>query len=92
MSCLPLSVSVFFFFFFPLPYPQSGKLFSRFRVPDGCDLVAAAALPVAFGTSHVALVHRAQLTSAQVPSQLQDTPLLNCSHKAFKNVFHYPML
>ncbi|RVW30702.1 Quinone oxidoreductase-like protein 2-like [Vitis vinifera] len=37
-----------------------------FRVPDGCDLVAAAALPVAFGTSHVALVHRAQLTSAQV--------------------------
>lgn len=31
------------------------------RVPDGCDLVAAGALPVAYGTSHVALVHRAQL-------------------------------
>ncbi|XP_058207429.1 uncharacterized protein LOC131320670 [Rhododendron vialii] len=37
-----------------------------FRVPDGCDLVAAGALPVAYGTSHVALVHRAQLTSGQV--------------------------
>ncbi|KAH0979302.1 hypothetical protein GBA52_006479 [Prunus armeniaca] len=32
----------------------------------GCDLVAAGALPVAFGTSHVALVHRANLTSGQV--------------------------
>ncbi|XP_057458621.1 uncharacterized protein LOC130749299 [Lotus japonicus] len=37
-----------------------------FRVPDGCDLVSAGALAVAFGTSHVALVHRAQLTSGQV--------------------------
>ncbi|KAG5558193.1 hypothetical protein RHGRI_008200 [Rhododendron griersonianum] len=37
-----------------------------FRVPDGCDLVAAGALPVAYGTSHVALVHRAQLTSGQI--------------------------
>ncbi|EOY20220.1 GroES-like zinc-binding alcohol dehydrogenase family protein isoform 2 [Theobroma cacao] len=37
-----------------------------FGVPKGCDLVAAAALPVAFGTSHVALVHRANLTSSQV--------------------------
>lgn len=37
-----------------------------FRVPDGCDLVAAAALPVAYGTSHVALVQRAQLSSGQV--------------------------
>ncbi|XP_068642803.1 uncharacterized protein [Aristolochia californica] len=35
-------------------------------VPDGCDLVAAGALPVAFGTSHVALVHRAQLRPGQV--------------------------
>lgn len=34
-------------------------------MPKGCDLVAAAALPVAFGTSHVALVHRANLTSSQ---------------------------
>ncbi|KAF5959755.1 hypothetical protein HYC85_000964 [Camellia sinensis] len=37
-----------------------------YRVPDGCDLVAAGALPVAYGTSHVALVHRAQLSSGQV--------------------------
>lgn len=37
-----------------------------FGVPKGCDLVAAAALPIAFGTSHVALVHRANLTSSQV--------------------------
>lgn len=29
-------------------------------------MIAAAALPVAFGTSHVALVHRARLTSGQV--------------------------
>ncbi|KAL5569684.1 hypothetical protein UlMin_026259 [Ulmus minor] len=37
-----------------------------FEVPEECDLVAAGALPVAFGTSHVALVHRAQLSSGQV--------------------------
>jgi NADPH:quinone reductase-like Zn-dependent oxidoreductase len=37
-----------------------------FGVPPGCDLVDAAALPVAFGTSHVALVHRAHLSSGQV--------------------------
>ncbi|KAF9595129.1 hypothetical protein IFM89_037229 [Coptis chinensis] len=37
-----------------------------FLIPDGCDLVTAGALPVAFGTSHVALVHRAQLGSGQV--------------------------
>ncbi|XP_017619709.1 uncharacterized protein LOC108464119 isoform X1 [Gossypium arboreum] len=37
-----------------------------FEVPKGCDLVAAAGLPVAFGTSHLALVHRANLTSSQV--------------------------
>ncbi|XP_023550732.1 quinone oxidoreductase-like protein 2 homolog [Cucurbita pepo subsp. pepo] len=37
-----------------------------FRVPDGCDLVAASALPVVFGTSHVALVHRAKLAPGQV--------------------------
>ncbi|KAI4306587.1 hypothetical protein L6164_029849 [Bauhinia variegata] len=36
------------------------------RVPEGCDLVAAGALPVAYGTSHVALVHRARLSSDQV--------------------------
>lgn len=38
----------------------------RIGVPEGCDLVQAGALPVAFGTSHVALVHRANLTSGQV--------------------------
>ncbi|XXG40090.1 hypothetical protein AAC387_Pa01g0890 [Persea americana] len=37
-----------------------------YLVPDGCDLVAAGALPVAFGTSHVALVHRAKLGPGQV--------------------------
>ncbi|KAK3135906.1 hypothetical protein QOZ80_5BG0425040 [Eleusine coracana subsp. coracana] len=37
-----------------------------FLVPEGCELIAAGALPVAFGTSHVALVHRAQLKAGQV--------------------------
>lgn len=37
-----------------------------FPVPEGCDLVSAGALPVVFGTSHVALFHRAHLTSGQV--------------------------
>ncbi|CAI0457341.1 unnamed protein product [Linum tenue] len=37
-----------------------------YLVPKECDLVAAAALPVAFGTSHIALVHRAQLGPGQV--------------------------
>ncbi|KAK9083210.1 hypothetical protein Scep_029681 [Stephania cephalantha] len=37
-----------------------------FLVPDGCDLIGAAALPVAYGTSHVALVHRAKLVAGQV--------------------------
>lgn len=35
-------------------------------MPEECDLVAAGALPVVYGTSHVALVHRAQLKSGQV--------------------------
>lgn len=38
----------------------------RFLVPKGCDLVAASALPVAYGTSHVGLVHRARLNAGQV--------------------------
>ncbi|KAJ9176028.1 hypothetical protein P3X46_014521 [Hevea brasiliensis] len=53
----------------PLPFiPGSdySGVVDAFRVPEGCDLVAAAALPVAFGTSHVALVRRAHLTSFQV--------------------------
>ncbi|KAM1757364.1 hypothetical protein ACFX11_006624 [Malus domestica] len=37
-----------------------------FGVPERCDLVAAGALPFAFGTSHVALVHKANLSSSQV--------------------------
>ncbi|KAL4586554.1 hypothetical protein LXL04_011191 [Taraxacum kok-saghyz] len=36
-----------------------------FGVPDGCDLVAAGALPVAYGTSHMALVHTAKLKAGQ---------------------------
>lgn len=38
----------------------------RFLVPKGCDLVEVGAFPVAYGTSHVALVHRAQLHAGQV--------------------------
>lgn len=52
---------------FPLLIPNLNELCCRFRVPHGCDLVSAAALPVAFGTSHVALAHRARLGSGQVP-------------------------
>ncbi|GLJ44914.1 hypothetical protein SUGI_0945610 [Cryptomeria japonica] len=37
-----------------------------FIVPLGCDLVAAGGLPIAFGTSHVGLVHRAGLCPGQV--------------------------
>ncbi|KAI6676994.1 hypothetical protein NL676_037790 [Syzygium grande] len=44
--------------------PKAG-LSKRFRVLEACDLVAAGALPVAFGTSNVALAHRARLTSAR---------------------------
>lgn len=86
MSSLPfLFASIFIYFcFFRLPIPTLKKIFSRFRVPVGCDLVAAAALPVTFGTSHMALIHRAQLTAAQVPpSQLHIASFLNCSNKAF---------
>lgn len=38
----------------------------RFKVPEGCDLVAAGALPVVFGTSYVALINRARLRPGQV--------------------------
>lgn len=34
-------------------------------MPKGCDLVAAAGVPIAFLTSHLAVVHRANLTSSQ---------------------------
>ncbi|XP_042066773.1 quinone oxidoreductase-like protein 2 homolog isoform X2 [Salvia splendens] len=37
-----------------------------FLVPKGCDLVGVGAFPVVYGTSHVALVHRAQLGAGQV--------------------------
>ncbi|XP_076944912.1 uncharacterized protein LOC143615744 [Bidens hawaiensis] len=37
-----------------------------YGVPEGCDLVAAAALPIAYGTSHVALIHRANIKPGQV--------------------------
>lgn len=39
---------------------------SVFKVPEGTDLHAAAGLPVAFGTAHVGLVHRAGLRAGQV--------------------------
>ncbi|KAG9160892.1 hypothetical protein Leryth_008709 [Lithospermum erythrorhizon] len=47
-------------------YAHFGLSCFKLRVPDGCDLVAAGALPVAYGTSHLALVHRAQLQKNQV--------------------------
>ncbi|KAK9063304.1 hypothetical protein SSX86_017174 [Deinandra increscens subsp. villosa] len=37
-----------------------------YGVPDGCDLVAAAAVLVAYGTSHLALIQRAKLEIGQV--------------------------
>lgn len=49
-----------------LVFSHSHDWFKRFKVPEGCDLVAAAALPVAFGTSHLGLIHRAQLKHGQV--------------------------
>lgn len=54
-----------FFFWFILADISKFSV-RRFIVPDGCDLVAAGALPVAYGTSHLALVHRAQLKPGQV--------------------------
>jgi NADPH2:quinone reductase len=41
-----------------------------YKVPKGVDLVQAGGLPVAFGTSHVALVHRAHLQAGQVRDYL----------------------
>ncbi|PIN18685.1 Zinc-binding oxidoreductase [Handroanthus impetiginosus] len=40
--------------------------FAEYLVPKGCDLVAAGALLVSYGTSHMALVHRAQLHAGQL--------------------------
>ncbi|PWA88290.1 quinone oxidoreductase [Artemisia annua] len=37
-----------------------------YKVANGCDLVAAAAISLGYGTSHQALVHRANLKSGQV--------------------------
>ncbi|QHO28169.1 Oxidoreductase family protein [Arachis hypogaea] len=48
------------------PFARAAIVAPQIRVPEGCDLVAVGALAVAFGTSHVALVHRANLTSGQV--------------------------
>lgn len=39
-------------------------------MPEGCDLMQAGGLPVAFGTSHVGLVHRAKLKAGQVGLQV----------------------
>nr|GEU55122.1 hypothetical protein [Tanacetum cinerariifolium] len=38
----------------------------RYEVLDGCDLVHVGSLPVAYGSSHVALVHRANHKAGQV--------------------------
>ena len=35
------------------------------KLPQGCDVVAASGLPVAFGTSHLALRERAKLQPGQ---------------------------
>ncbi|KAK8651458.1 hypothetical protein V6N13_141059 [Hibiscus sabdariffa] len=48
----------------------------QFEVPKGCDLVAAAGLPVAFGTSRLALVHRANLTSSQASPYFSSLPFI----------------
>ncbi|KAI3666902.1 hypothetical protein L6452_41942 [Arctium lappa] len=42
------------------------SLLKRMNFPKGCDLVAAAAIPLAYGTSHQALVHRSNLKSKQM--------------------------
>ncbi|WP_166397889.1 zinc-binding dehydrogenase [Rubrobacter marinus] len=39
---------------------------SVFRLPEGMDFRTAAAFPVAYGTVHLALVHRARLRRGQV--------------------------
>jgi len=38
---------------------------SCFKLPEGVDLMRAAAIPVAFGTAHLSLSHRAQLKPGQ---------------------------
>ncbi|GJS78816.1 quinone oxidoreductase-like protein 2 [Tanacetum coccineum] len=45
---------------------EGSKEEHRHKVADGSDLVAAAAIPLGYGTSHQALVHRANLKSGQV--------------------------
>ncbi len=52
-----------------LPTSESSAC-CRYKVPKGVDLVQAGGLPVAFGTSHVALVHRAHLQAGQVRDYL----------------------
>jgi NADPH:quinone reductase-like Zn-dependent oxidoreductase len=39
---------------------------SVYKVPNGCDLLQAGCLPIAFGTSHLGLVYRANLKAGQV--------------------------
>lgn len=59
MFILPrISLEIFLIFDFFFPF--------RFHVPDGCDMAAAAGLPIAFGTSHLGLIHRAGLQSGEV--------------------------
>lgn len=67
----------------------------RFKVPNGCDLLQAGGLPIAFGTSHVGLVHRANLQAGQVAyttlfsfsffTSSTSRMLLECLHLKFKS-------
>ena len=68
--CTLISIEFSIWLYFDLVTLFFLMLGKRLIVPEGCDLLAAGALPVAFGTSHVALVHRAQLKVGQVLTHL----------------------
>ncbi|EPS60460.1 hypothetical protein M569_14343, partial [Genlisea aurea] len=63
-----------------------------FPVPEGCDLVAAGAVPIAYGTSHLALVHRAKLSANQVSFFFRRLRLLSSSDDNLTNhTFRLPI-
>ncbi|PRQ31541.1 putative 2-alkenal reductase (NAD(P)(+)) [Rosa chinensis] len=73
MSSTPPSPSLKSAMLFAPSLPSGPFLSSSSSISDfcefgakGCGLVAAGALPVAFGTSHVALLHQANFSSGQV--------------------------
>jgi hypothetical protein len=57
----------------------------RYKVPNGCDLLQVGGLPVVFGTSHVGLVHRANLQAGQVAERFQIfyCSLMSCEAAGF---------